>query len=180
MKIGNAPRIITGIAKGKKLKVPESARPITDRVKTSIFDSLGDVVDGMSVLDLFAGSGTMGLEALSRGAKSAVFVDSDKHAAQTIMENIESTGLENADVYNVKAEDFLKQLDTTYDIIFIDPPYSETEKFDPGTLLNATHSGSLVIFRTPEIDVQISEGLELIDSKEMGNSIVWYFKPKAV
>lgn len=89
-------RVVTGTAKGRKLRmVPgDSTRPVSDRVKVSLFDILGGDVAGASMLDLFAGTGSVGIEALSRGASRVVFVDSDPRAIETIRANLQSTGLE--------------------------------------------------------------------------------------
>ncbi len=180
MNLGSPPRIITGIAKGKKLKVPDTARPITDRVKTTIFDMLGEFVEGAEVLDLFAGSATMGLEALSRGAKSALFIEADHQAIEIIKENIESTGFkESAKATEVKAEKFLNNTNSTFDLIFIDPPFIKTAKFDNALLLNIMGNNSLVVFRSPEIMLEIPEEMELIEMRDMGSSRVWYIRLKA-
>lgn len=90
-------RVVTGTAKGRKLRmVPgDSTRPVSDRVKVSLFDILGGDVAGARMLDLFAGTGSVGIEALSRGASHLVFVDSDTRAIETIRANLQSTGLQS-------------------------------------------------------------------------------------
>ena len=121
-------RIITGKAKGIILKTPkgDSTRPTAERVKEAVFSMLQFDIEGRSVLDLFAGSGQMGLEALSRGAANATFVDKSKDAVNFIKNNIEKTKLnENATVLQSDYLDFIKRnAGKQYDIIIIDPPYA--------------------------------------------------------
>ena len=120
-------RVIAGSAGGRPLKSPPGgARPTMDRVKAAIFSSLGDLVPGASVLDLFAGSGAMGIEALSRGAARAVFVDSNSGCTRCINENLRAASCQGG----VQAMDAYRFLDlyageSEFDIIFADPPYSK-------------------------------------------------------
>jgi len=105
-------RVLTGKAKGKKLKVPSSkkVRPTTSRVKKSIFDKLGDI-EGLKVLDLFAGSGNLGIEALSKNALHVTFVEKDRTTTKLINENIRNCGFENCTkVINSDYEKALKYL----------------------------------------------------------------------
>ena len=121
-------RIITGKAKGTVLKTPagDATRPTADRVKEAVFSMLQFDIEGRSVLDLFAGSGQLGLEALSRGAKSATFVDKSKEAIKFIKENAEKSKLtDGATIIQTDYLDFLqKNIGSSYDIIFLDPPYN--------------------------------------------------------
>lgn len=122
-------RVIAGSAGGIRLAVPKhGVRPTMDRVKAAIFSSLGDVVVGARVLDLFAGSGALGIEALSRGAASVLFVDKDQQSIQTIEKNLVKTKFE-ARVRSRDVFDFLRNAAETenFDIIFADPPYEEPE-----------------------------------------------------
>lgn len=120
-------RIISGTARGTKLYTLDgiTTRPTLDRVKESIFNIIqSDIVDA-NVLDLFSGSGAIGLELLSRGAKRAVLCDNSKEAIQIIKKNIEKTHLkEKAEVFNMNYEELIKNLENQkFDIIYIDPPY---------------------------------------------------------
>ncbi len=120
------PRVISGKARGFRLKdVPgDTTRPITDRVKEALFNILGTDISGSSLLDLFAGTGSVGIEALSRGAAFVRFNDSNRLAVQTIKINLENTKLgQNADVRKLDAFTCLKQQpDREFDYIFIAPP----------------------------------------------------------
>jgi 16S rRNA (guanine966-N2)-methyltransferase len=120
-------RIIAGSRKGARIFAPKGreTRPTGDRVREAAFNLIGPV-DGMEVLDLYAGSGAMGLEALSRSAAHVTFVEADREAAQTILRNLEKLGLDNASVLR---EDAARRLATDaasgrrYDLVLIDPPY---------------------------------------------------------
>ncbi|NLC73059.1 MAG: 16S rRNA (guanine(966)-N(2))-methyltransferase RsmD [Ruminococcaceae bacterium] len=116
-------RVISGTAKGRKLKTPKGyeVRPTSEMIKESIFSAIQFEISGKRVLDLFAGTGQMGIEALSRGASEAVFIDSSKSSALLVKENIEACKF-NARVINTDAISYLKQAEK-FDIIFIDPPY---------------------------------------------------------
>lgn len=120
-------RVITGTARGTTLKTldGETTRPTIEKVKEAIFSAVQFEIEGKRVLDLFAGSGQMGIEALSRGAASAFFVDSDKNAIKIINENIEKTKLgERATVMQSEALSFLNMNIRRFDLVFLDPPYS--------------------------------------------------------
>ena len=118
-------RVITGSARGRKLKTPdnEEIRPTTDNVKEALFNIIQFDIEGRRVLDLFAGTGQLGIEALSRGAASAVFVDRDRAAVRLVRENLRACGLEGT----VRQEDALSALrrEERFDLIFVDPPYDD-------------------------------------------------------
>jgi len=120
-------RITGGKAKNFNIEIPRNTRPLTDRMKVRIFDVLGKDIANKTVLDLYAGAGSFGLEALSRGAKEATLVDASKQADLVIRKNIAHTGfLPQAEVIKSKVEDFIeknKDTDRSWDIIFMDPPY---------------------------------------------------------
>lgn len=119
-------RVITGTARGRKLAALEGleVRPTTDMVKEAMFSILQFEMEGANVLDLFAGSGQLGIEALSRGAASAVFVDMRREAARLVEENLRLTGLkENAKVVCGDALAYLSTLREKVDLVFLDPPY---------------------------------------------------------
>jgi len=120
-------RVVGGEAKGRRLRSTRSAemRPTTDMARKTIFDILGDGVKDARVLDLFAGAGTLGIEALSRGAREAVFVDSDRDACAIILQNLEATGLRAAG--HIRRADVMRFLARAarmpFDLVFLDPPY---------------------------------------------------------
>jgi len=119
-------RVITGSARGRRLKELEGmeTRPTTDRVKEGMFNALQFDLEGRRVLDLFAGTGQLGIECLSRGAASAVFVDRRADAVKLIRENLKATDLtDRARVVAGDSMEYLKQLREKFDIILLDPPY---------------------------------------------------------
>ncbi|TCZ79912.1 16S rRNA (guanine(966)-N(2))-methyltransferase RsmD [Paenibacillus albiflavus] len=122
-------RVISGKAKGRSLKaVPGmSTRPTTDKVKEAIFSMIGPYYDGGTALDLFAGTGGLGIEALSRGMDKCIFIDIEKKSLDTVIHNLETTGLrEQAEVYRNDAARALKVLskrDIQFQLVFLDPPY---------------------------------------------------------
>jgi 16S rRNA (guanine966-N2)-methyltransferase len=120
-------RVIAGSAGGVRLAVPKrGVRPTMDRVKAAIFSSLGDAIIGAPVLDLFAGSGALGIEGLSRGAASAIFVEDDRQSAEAIEKNLAKTNLKGR-VRDQDVFDFLRQRSNAdkFQIIFADPPYEK-------------------------------------------------------
>ena len=119
-------RVITGTARGRRLKELEGmeTRPTTDRVKEGLFNIIQFDIEGRRVLDLFAGTGQLGIECLSRGAASAVFVDRRADAVKLIKDNLKTTELtDRARVVSGDSMEFLKGLRETFDLIFLDPPY---------------------------------------------------------
>lgn len=121
-------RVITGTARGRKLEAPQGleTRPTSDMTKEAMFSIIQFEVEGAAVLDLFAGSGQLGIEALSRGARSAVFIDASREAHAVILDNLTKTELkERARVSMTDAASFLKTSRDEFDIAFLDPPYNK-------------------------------------------------------
>lgn len=119
-------RISAGAGKGRKLKAPAGThvRPTSDKVKQALFNILGDKVADALFLDLYAGAGGVGIEALSRGARRVFFVDDSRESLRVIKQNIEHAGLpEQAVVVASKAESFLTKSTDQFDVVFLDPPY---------------------------------------------------------
>ena len=137
-------RIITGKARGVRLETPagETTRPTAEKVKEALFSSLGQEVVGARVLDLFAGSGQLALEALSRGAVSAVMCDTSEDACKAIQKNIEKTRLEGAKLIKADLKKSLAMLSgQNFDLVFLDPPYKK--RLIP-TTLDALEAGGHV------------------------------------
>jgi 16S rRNA (guanine966-N2)-methyltransferase len=125
-------RIVAGLAKGRRLAAPAGAtRPTSDRAREALFSSLGHLLDldGARVLDLFAGTGAVGLEALSRGAAEAVFVESDRRAVDVLRRNVDTVGLPGATVVGRPVGAVLKERpgERGFDLVFADPPYDIDE-----------------------------------------------------
>ena len=158
-------RVITGTARGIQLKTPDGlqTRPTADRVKEALFSIINFDIPGARVLDLFGGTGQLGIEALSRGAKSAVFVDAGEPACKLIRENLRRTKLD-AEGKVVRADymDYLKRSRETFDIILLDPPYAEV------FLENALKC-------IAEIDILQSGGI-IVTERSVGKELPWEFE----
>lgn len=147
-------RVITGTARGRKLKdLPGlDTRPTTDKVKESIFNIVQFDVEGRRVLDLFAGTGQLGIEALSRGAEKCVFVDASRSAVSVVKENVTATGFENQSrVVQSDALSFLTSCREKFGLCFLDPPYA-SDLLDQALLKMA------------EIDIMLENGIIVCES----------------
>lgn len=158
-------RVITGTARGVQLKTPDgmTTRPTADRVKEALFSIIQFEIPGARVLDLFGGTGQLGIEALSRGAKSAVFVDAGEPACKLIRENLKRTRLEQQG--SVVRSDYLQYLNRCreqFDIILLDPPYAEV--FLENALKCIT-----------EIDILQSGGI-IVAERPLGKELPWNFE----
>ncbi|MBQ6997097.1 MAG: 16S rRNA (guanine(966)-N(2))-methyltransferase RsmD [Oscillospiraceae bacterium] len=148
-------RVITGKARGVQLKTPDGlkTRPTTDRVKEALFSIIQFDVPNSRVLDLFGGTGQLGIEALSRGAKSAVFVDADEKANQLIRENLRRCRLEgDAQVIRSDYADYLRRCRQKFDLILLDPPYAEVfleNALKMITEIDILESGGIIVAERP-------------------------------
>ena len=158
-------RVITGTARGRVLRTleGEDVRPTTDRVKEAVFSIIQFEIEGRRVLDLFAGSGQLGIEALSRGAASATFVDMSKDSLSAVKYNLEHTKLgDNAKVVQTDALSFLKLTKDKFDIVFLDPPYASSLVVDSMKLLSdVVAAGGCAICETPVDSEGSSSGTNL-------------------
>ena len=182
-------RVISGTSKGRKLATPKnlSLRPTSDRVKESIFNILrGRIAEGMA-LDLFAGTGNLGIEAISRGARKVIFVEKGRHALRLIQRNLAQSGLEeSAEVLPVDANraiGILKQRGKTFDLIFMDPPYEKG--LIERTLAKLTshpiyHKGSILVIEhhRRELFSPALYGWDLIRQRQMGETMVSFLTPQ--
>ena len=169
-------RVIGGSSRGRRLAAPvaDAVRPTSDRVRESIFNILGSMVDlhDMKVVDLFSGTGALGIEALSRGAGSVTFVERDPDAAKSIKANLTSTGLDGPGAFVVKRDvlDYLRALpraEATFDLVLCDPPYSfglwdELIELLPGRLC-VLESGS---------DLTVPDRWLVLRSRRYGSTLV--------
>ncbi len=153
-------RVITGSARGRRLRTLEGndVRPTTDKIKEAVFSSIQFEIEGSRVLDLFSGSGQLGIEALSRGADSAVFVDLNPHAIDIIKENLKVTNLNGlARVVRSDSFSFIASTDERFDIAFLDPPYRDgiLEK-SLSAVTGIMNDGGIIICERP-IDISLPE-----------------------
>ena len=180
-------RIISGKARGTKLYTLEgtNTRPTLDRVKESVFNILQSKLEDAVVLDLFAGSGAIGIEALSRGASKAILCDKSKEAIEIIKKNIEKTHMnEKAQIFNLDYETCLEKVkNEKFDIIYIDPPY-ETDYIYKALqkikALNITKEESLIIIETDDeqrIEKEIQNiNKEIVDKRKYGRATIIFLK----
>jgi 16S rRNA (guanine966-N2)-methyltransferase len=145
-----------------------------DRVREALFSSLGGVVDGAAVLDLFAGSGSLGLEALSRGAGSAVFVERSRPAVAALRSNMAAVGL-GGEIVTSDVEAFLARDAGTYDVVFVDPPYAAplaSVESILALLLPRLADGAVVVVhrRAGDAEPVVAEGLGLVDRRRYGDA----------
>lgn len=173
-------RVITGKAKGRKLEVPSrGTRPLTDRIKVSIFDLIRDFIEGAIVLDLFAGSGTFGIECLSRGAKYADFVDLGGEACEIISRNLYSTKLyDQASIHQTHSHEFIANTQLTYDIIFSDAPFDIDLDLDLEGISRIINDDGIIIVRIEIVKELLlrTKKLELVYEKQYGKSRVFFLK----
>jgi len=179
-------RIIAGKAGRTAIKVPSAvARPTTDFVRQAIFSILGESVEKARVLDLFAGSGALGLEALSRGAGTCTFVDEHRQAVVVIGENLKKARLEGGNVVKAEVISYLKRELTLYDFIFADPPYWKYhgDKDHVGDLLKnnliaprLTPDGCFIAEISANQTTPDAPGLNLISRREYGSSAVLIYR----
>ncbi|MEU9391512.1 16S rRNA (guanine(966)-N(2))-methyltransferase RsmD [Streptomyces sp. NPDC048324] len=181
-------RVIAGAAGGRRLAVPpgNGTRPTSDRAREGLLSTwqslLGGPLDGERVLDLYAGSGAVGLEALSRGASHALLVEADARAARVVRENVRSLGLPGAEVRAGKAEQIIQSAPTApYDLVFLDPPYRVTDHdlreilltlrtehwLAPEAIVTVERSTRGGEFRWPE-------GFDAVKARRYGEGTFWY------
>ncbi len=187
-------RIISGRSRGRKILTPKEVRgkeplirPTSDRAREALFNIIGPKISGATVLDLFAGTGALGLEALSRGAKQAVFIDDSKYACSLIAENCKLCHEENVQILRRnlrKTPSFLSKLSENrpFNFIFIDPPYGKGFIRNllyffgktPGVL--ADH-GMLIVEEVHDADLPAEcQGLKLHDSRIYGKTGFWFYQ----
>jgi 16S rRNA (guanine966-N2)-methyltransferase len=171
-------RIIAGTHRGQRIAAPRGrdTRPTSDRVRENAFNLIGPV-DDADVLDLYAGSGALGLEALSRGAASVVFVESDREACRTIDANLDKLRFKGS-VLRQDAARAVAQDRRTYDLIFCDPPYDfgDHERISPHLARLLAPDGLLVYESSGRADPPAVSGLEMRTSRKYGSARLTLFE----
>lgn len=175
------PRVIAGIYKNQRLSVPASARPATDRIKQSIFDTLSTHVITARVLDAYAGSGNLGIEAISRGASHSTFIEKDAKAANIIEQNIQKLKVPTAQtqIINSDVAHFLRKYNDKnapkYDLLFADPPFhiAHLSSIDHFPLLMT--NTAILIFRAPSsTPLTIPSNLKIVYQNSIGDSKIYF------
>ena len=180
-------RVISGKARGVTLKTPTgmATRPTADRVKEAIFSIIQFDLPGASVLDLFGGTGQLGIEALSRGAKRAVFIDEREDACKLIKENLKRTKLESqGQVIRSDYSAYLKSVSQKFDIIFLDPPYAEVfleNSLNLITQIDILQSGGIIVTERPVEKALLWNfpGYNRSKDYKYGNTLITLFRKDA-
>jgi 16S rRNA (guanine966-N2)-methyltransferase len=181
-------RIIRGISKGRKLVTPrgKALRPTSDRVKESIFNILGEGVEGKVILDLFAGTGNLGIEALSRGAKRASFVEKGRQALRIMQRNLLQCGVEGRSEIIPKdvnrAIGILRERGESFDMILMDPPYEKGLIQKTLTKLSSHriyHEDSILVIEHDRREPlpEIMEDWDLIRQRRIGDTLISFLTP---
>lgn len=169
-------RIAGGQHRSRLINCPaKGVRPTTNRVKEALFSAIGRELDGLSVLDLFAGSGNLGIEALSRGAAHATFVEQDRRHAAVISANLSRLGLEaQSEVIISPAASFIKHCSGSFDLIFMDPPYDKALACQTAPLVYRLlkTGGLLIIEHSPNEKIEMNAW----KSRSYGDSVITYVR----
>lgn len=171
-------KITSGYLKNSNLAVPKSAEPVKSIVKQSLFNYLAELIEDKIVIDLYSGSGNLGIEAVSRGAKYAVLVDTDYEAIKCLNDNVRKLDLENK--VEVEVKDSLKFIEHSpekFDIIFADPPYNAPTSHLLNTVSKIIESdGFFVYFHKTTKDILEVKNMKLLRTKKFGKSAYSVYK----
>jgi len=166
--------IIGGIAKGHKVYAPDNIRPTRGKVREALFSMIN--VEGKTFLDLFAGSGAVGIEALSRGATEVVFVEKSRKAASYIKRNLDKTRLEG-EIINKSVSATLENFKYEFDFVFLDPPYkTELVKKTLNKIDTVLKKGSIIIIERPSDEELYYDRFEIVKSKVYGDTALTFLK----
>jgi 16S rRNA (guanine966-N2)-methyltransferase len=174
-------RLISGTYGGRKIDAPEGDKthPMSERVRNALFNSIGAEIVGASVLDAFAGTGAVGLEALSRGAKYATFVERDRTAQTILAKNITTLGAEeHAVVVRASVNSWLKAYDgLLFDLIFADPPYGDPQFSTAEKLFGLLKPGGLMVLSHPgRGEIPTKTGVVVVDNRSYGNAYLTFYR----
>ena len=178
-------RVISGTAGGRRLKTLDgnATRPTADKVKEALFSIIQNYIPSATVLDLFAGSGSLGIEAVSRGAEKAVLVDKSRAALSVIRQNVSALSFEGStEVFGMDALSFIENTDKLFDIIFIDPPYSAGlySKVFEGILKHNVlkKGGILCIEYNNTVSFDLPKEYEVFKTRQYGSIFLMFAKTK--
>lgn len=174
-------RIISGLYGGRTIDAPSrsSTHAMSERIRNAMFNSIGSEIQGARVLDAFAGSGSIGLEALSRGAKEVVFVEKDKIAAKIIANNIELLGVDKSTtVIKTTVNNWLDSASIEeFDVIFADPPYHDIQFSTVTRLMGLLKPTALMVLsHSGRSGVPPRTGVVVVDNRSYGNAVLTYFR----
>ena len=175
-------RVISGYARGRHITAPKGTkiRPTSDRVKEAIFNTISTLVIQSDFLDMFAGTGSIGIEALSRGADSCTFIDKSPQAIRCIKNNLSNLGFDDRSiVMQGDSREVAAKLTKTYDIIFLDPPYGKDLVISimKNLKLLLKEEGIIVVETENKIELPSQyETFQLIKTSKYGDTQIWYYQ----
>jgi len=174
-------QIISGKLKGRKLTAPRGklTHPMGSRIRNSLFNIIGDEINDSRVLDVFAGSGSIGLEAVSRGAKSVIFVERDRVAGNMLSENIDKLDIDGqTKVFKMGVKTWIeKNQDNFFDIIFADPPYSNLQLSTVFELLGLLKPNGLMVLSYPgRGELPTVQGVVVVDNRSYGTAALAFYR----
>lgn len=174
-------RIISGEFGGRKIEAPDTDKthPMSERARNALFNSIAHDIEGAVVLDAFAGTGAIGLEALSRGAHDVTFIERDRTAQQVLARNITTLGVENRVVLaRTNIESWLTSREgDLYDLIFADPPYGDTQFSTVSQLFGLLKPGALMVLSHPgRGEIPTKTGVVVVDNRSYGNAFLTYYR----
>jgi len=180
-------RVISGKYGGRKLEVPSESntrtKPMGERIRNAMFNSIGDEIVGTDVLDAFAGTGSVGFEALSRGAAHAIFIERDKTAQTILSNNMQTLGTgDTAELIRTSVNNWLDNFEPRhFDIIFADPPYQDLQLSTVSRLLGLLKpNGLMVLSHTGRGEVpNLENGIVVVDNRSYGNAHLTFFRREA-
>jgi 16S rRNA (guanine966-N2)-methyltransferase len=175
-------RLISGIFGGRIIdgSASDKTHPMSERVRNAMFNKIGEEIHDKRVLDAFAGSGSLGLESLSRGAESVVFVDNDRIAQKIISKNIALLGVEGqAQLIKANVSSWMNTTTEKFDIIFADPPYHDPQLSTVTKLFGLLKPNGLMVLSYPGKGERPSEtGVVVVDNRSYGNAALAYYRKK--
>jgi 16S rRNA (guanine966-N2)-methyltransferase len=174
-------RIISGTFGGRTISSPDGKKthPMSERVRNALFNSLGGVVEDAVVLDAFAGTGSLGLEALSRGAQHATFIERDRVAQKVLDENIKLLRIEkNTKLIRASVSSWIDTYDgPKFDLIFVDPPYHDMQLSTVSRLMGLLKPGALMVLSKPgRSESPTRPGVVVVDNRSYGDATLTYFR----
>lgn len=173
-------RVIAGTYGGRTLVCPDNNRthPMSERARNALFNSISHEIQDARVLDAFAGTGALGIEAISRGAQHATFVEKDRIAQKCIVENITSLSIPNTKVIKTTVSNWITTSETQhFDIIFADPPYHDLQLSTVKRLQSLLKpDGLMVLSHTGSGEVPKETGIVVVDNRSYGNANLTYFR----
>lgn len=174
-------RIISGEFGGRKIEAPDNDRthPMGERIRNALFNSVGSEIEGTEVLDAFAGTGAVGLEALSRGAKQVTFVEKDRIAQKVLAKNITALGAEaRTAIVRTTVSNWIETASPPeFDIIFVDPPYHDPQFSTVSMLLGLLKPNGLMILSHPgRGEIPTKTGVVVVDNRSYGNAYLTFYR----